>query len=258
MDESLSEPELLPGAGTPEDADDASKQDVSVSSSALQEPVDTATRLPEESVELQNTEVQSELEPFANLERSAADQEAEPANQSQDLETTSNLDNHMLEGTDVVTVQASRGNSIHKPKTAQTTSKRQCLRFHSWWYEDKESSDLTLRVSSQSEAGGGLRRYYCTLTFDSKSQTFSVKLESGEQGRLMLDNLHNVTDVHGRPVDVWDLHVGMSLILLGRKVTLLKADAYTAAWIDMHAARLKKLKDELLVSLDSIIPFLSS
>ncbi len=34
---------------------------------------------------------------------------------------------------------------------------------------------------------------------------------------------------------VWDLHVGASLDVLGKPVTLLKADLGTAAWIERHA-----------------------
>ena len=49
------------------------------------------------------------------------------------------------------------------------------LRFYSWWFEDAECNDLSLRVSGDASAGGGLRRRYVTLDYDLASHTFSLQ-----------------------------------------------------------------------------------
>lgn len=47
---------------------------------------------------------------------------------------------------------------------------------------------------------------------------------------------------------LWDLHTGASLTILGKPVTLMKADLMTAAWFEYHAKRLRRLKQDLQVS----------
>ncbi len=116
----------------------------------------------------------------------------------------------------------------------------------SWWYEDAETSDLTLRVSSASEAGGGLRRYYCTVQFDVARQTFSLRTSTDDQ-ELAYGPIHAVTSSSSTTVELWDLHVGATVVILGKRVTLLKADLETVEWNRYHAQRLQKLKKELEV-----------
>ena len=36
-------------------------------------------------------------------------------------------------------------------------------------------------------------------------------------------------------LQVWDLHVGATLRVMGRPITLLKADGETSAWIGRHS-----------------------
>jgi len=127
------------------------------------------------------------------------------------------------------------------------------LKFYSWWFEDQESSDLTLRVSSATEAGGGLSKRYVTITFDIASCTFAIRVVSNEQ-ELAVGQICSVTNVSGNIVDKWDLHVGAQLIILGRRVTLLKADLLTAQWADVHGRKLKALKGELLAEVQKYKP----
>ena len=49
------------------------------------------------------------------------------------------------------------------------------LRFYSWWFEDVESSDLSLRVSGDSSVGGGVKRRYMMLEYDVNSKKFSLR-----------------------------------------------------------------------------------
>ena len=39
----------------------------------------------------------------------------------------------------------------------------------------------------------------------------------------------------GAPAEVWDLHVGATLNVMGRTITLLKADGETSLWIERHS-----------------------
>ena len=39
----------------------------------------------------------------------------------------------------------------------------------------------------------------------------------------------------GAAAEVWDLHVGATLNVMGRMMTLLKADGETSAWIERHS-----------------------
>ena len=45
----------------------------------------------------------------------------------------------------------------------------------------------------------------------------------------------SVLTKNGQPAEVWDLHVGATLQVLGRTMTLLKADGETSAWIERHS-----------------------
>lgn len=59
------------------------------------------------------------------------------------------------------------------PETSLKKAPR--LRFYSWWYEDAECPDLTLRVSGDSSAGGGVKRRYLTLEYDVPSKAFTLR-----------------------------------------------------------------------------------
>jgi hypothetical protein len=126
------------------------------------------------------------------------------------------------------------------------------LRFFTWWYEDIESSDLTFRVDSNSQAGGGLKRRYVTLDYSVASHTFTMRSAADDQDLVVPGAL--VVSSGDKQAEVWDLHVGACVTVLGRNMTLLKADLETAKWIDAHAARLKKIKVEMLAELQKYKP----
>jgi len=137
-----------------------------------------------------------------------------------------------------------------RPRSASDVQR---LRFYSWWYEDTESKDLTFRVNVDSVVGGGLTKRYVTVDYDIASSSFSV-CSANEDQELIVSNLLAVTTKLGGTVEVWDLYVGATLDILGRSVTLLKADLDTAQWNDFHAKRLKKLKAELQAELQKYKP----
>lgn len=126
------------------------------------------------------------------------------------------------------------------------------LRFFTWWYEDIESSDLTFRVDSNSQVGGGLKRRYVTLDYNVASQIFTMRSAAEDQDLVVPGAL--VVIAGDRPAEVWDLHVGACVTVLGRNMTLLKADLDTAKWIDAHGARLKKIKAEMLAEMQKYKP----
>jgi len=62
------------------------------------------------------------------------------------------------------------------PRTlSPRTSSVLVLRFYSWWSEDAESTDLSLRVSGDSSVGGGIQRRHMTLEYDVSSKVFSLQ-----------------------------------------------------------------------------------
>lgn len=134
---------------------------------------------------------------------------------------------------------------------AQDVSEIKTLRFYSWWYEDVESNDLTFRLSSNSEAGGGLKRRYVTVEYDLATQAFAIRSATGGEPDMDIGDILAVTTKSGATVEAWDLHVGATLNIMGRTVALMKAELSTALWIDHHGKRLKKLKATLLVRLDT-------
>ncbi|GBG00635.1 hypothetical protein Rsub_13415 [Raphidocelis subcapitata] len=62
------------------------------------------------------------------------------------------------------------------------------------------------------------------------------------------------TGPSGLPIEPWDLHVGASLSILGRRVTLRRAAPATAAWIDAEAAHLAAARRRLLEALARFAP----
>lgn len=51
----------------------------------------------------------------------------------------------------------------------------QYLTFQTWWDEDAEDADLTLRVDGATTAGGGMTRRHMKIIFDLKTQHFEVR-----------------------------------------------------------------------------------
>lgn len=108
------------------------------------------------------------------------------------------------------------------------------LRFYSWWYEDAENADLTFRVNTNQSVGGGLAKRNVTIDYDLGSQTFTMQSTVADQ-ELVVPGLLPVLRSTGTTADVWDLHVGATLYVLSKQVTLLKADGDTSAWLEKHA-----------------------
>ncbi|GAX74249.1 hypothetical protein CEUSTIGMA_g1698.t1 [Chlamydomonas eustigma] len=121
----------------------------------------------------------------------------------------------------------------------------QSLRFYSWWFEDHESTDVALRVSSNSEVGGGLKRRYITLDFELASHSFSMRTANEDQELVLAGPLPVLTH-GGVQAEVWDLHVGAKLSIFGKPVTLLKAEGTTAAWLENHSKLLLQLKSDII------------
>eukprot|EP00200_Dunaliella_tertiolecta_P006549 CAMPEP_0202347866 /NCGR_PEP_ID=MMETSP1126-20121109/6050_1 /ASSEMBLY_ACC=CAM_ASM_000457 /TAXON_ID=3047 /ORGANISM="Dunaliella tertiolecta, Strain CCMP1320" /LENGTH=319 /DNA_ID=CAMNT_0048939489 /DNA_START=258 /DNA_END=1217 /DNA_ORIENTATION=- len=127
------------------------------------------------------------------------------------------------------------------------------LRFYSSWEETPEDGDLTLRVGSDSHVGGGLRARKAKLQFDLLTGRFSFRMEANGQA-LGMDNIVALNAGSGKPCDAWDLHVGATILILGRPMALKSADCATAQWIEHHASLMRQTKQELLVELQKYKP----
>ena len=67
-------------------------------------------------------------------------------------------------------------------KRAEKIKELKCLTFHGWWDEDQEDTDLTFRVDSNTNVGGGLKRRYISIKFDIDSNSFEVPFSSVHHG----------------------------------------------------------------------------
>eukprot|EP00892_Ulva_mutabilis_P001806 jgi/Ulvmu1/11626/UM008_0030.1 len=126
-----------------------------------------------------------------------------------------------------------------------------CLTFFSWWQEDWESSDLTLRVTSET-AGGGLAARHMTLCFDLTAHTFDIRLRAGGRRSDPCCHLRGVAPVltaGGMPVLPWDLHVGATLAVLGTRVVLRACDVPTGQWLSAAAAKVLQLRERAVLEL---------
>lgn len=58
-------------------------------------------------------------------------------------------------------------------------------------------------------------------------------------------DLPDILGPGGKPLESWDLHVGTKLNVLGKPTILKQADCQTGEWIERHAKRLRRERDEL-------------
>lgn len=148
-----------------------------------------------------------------------------------------------------------------EPPAASTS----CLTFHGWWFEDYENPDITLRVSSNTEVGGGVAARHATLEYDLHGGAYNLVLNNSPKpassthvlssaGMTRLNGLTGLTLVNGQPAGVWDLHVGQTVRVLGRAITLKKASLQTAQWHEQFAKKLLRQKAQLLQDLQKYKP----
>ena len=57
-----------------------------------------------------------------------------------------------------------------------------------------------------------------------------------------LRGIDTIVNRQGEKLECWDLHIGMKLELLGRKMTLMQADLVTVNWLEYQASKLRKIK----------------
>lgn len=57
-----------------------------------------------------------------------------------------------------------------------------------------------------------------------------------------LRGIDTTVNRQGEKLECWDLHIGMKLDLLGRKMTLMQADLVTVNWLEYQASKLRKIK----------------
>ena len=57
-----------------------------------------------------------------------------------------------------------------------------------------------------------------------------------------LRGIDTIVNRQGEKLECWDLHIGMKLDLLGRKMTLMQADLVTVNWLEYQASKLRKIK----------------
>ena len=75
------------------------------------------------------------------------------------------------------------------------------------------------------------------LDFDTAKCNFSVEVVGESTGVMEIV----VSGVDGRPLTSDELYIGRTIDVLGKKTTLLRADAATVQWIDAETARLFRI-----------------
>ncbi|GIL73702.1 hypothetical protein Vretimale_5413 [Volvox reticuliferus] len=133
------------------------------------------------------------------------------------------------------------------------------LTFYGWWFEDIESPDLTFRIDTNPTAGGGLAPRHCKLVYDFATSSYNFTMRDpvtppapGQPHErvpvLTVPGIYGdqvaMCDT-GRPADLWDLHLGARLRVLGRQVILKNSDLATAQWHANYFKQLCVLRDKL-------------
>ncbi|MEW5301973.1 MAG: hypothetical protein WDW36_004796 [Sanguina aurantia] len=129
--------------------------------------------------------------------------------------------------------------------------------FSAWWSEDCESGDLGLRVSGDSEVGGGLRARSATLVYDTHAGTFDVTLQDTAAEQAVV--LRGLRPVHvgarlAERVTLWDVYVGAAFSFLGRRITLMHASAETVQWHNSQREVLEAAKVDVIHALQRLAP----
>ena len=96
----------------------------------------------------------------------------------------------------------------------------------------------TMRFGSWLMAEG--ERHELHITFDTHSSTFGVTIDEDKHPFTFIAMGKN-----GEPVNVWDLHVGAIIDVLGRPTTLKSAGSRTVAWLDAQARKLHRVVNGL-------------
>lgn len=96
------------------------------------------------------------------------------------------------------------------------------MRFTSWWTEKKGHSD---------------RKRFIYVNYLLETEEFEVRLDDD-------DNTYRIKTLRGKagPITCWDLHVGATIEVFGKSVTLRQCDNDTRQWLLANSSRLFQLK----------------
>lgn len=109
------------------------------------------------------------------------------------------------------------------------------LRFTSSWFEDEEDADLTMRTDNEI-AGGGLRRRYVRITFDSATGESLARIENEDDLPSVDLPISSIRcEPSGRAAGAWDLHVGARIRVLGKRCSIQQVSKETGEWLEDHA-----------------------
>lgn len=104
------------------------------------------------------------------------------------------------------------------------------LAFYSWWSEETLAN--------------GLQRKHVKISYQLHSQEFTLHFKDSKDSV----RLSHITGKYG-PINEFDLHIGFTMNVLGKNVTLKQADRETREWIEREFQRLRKIRDLLVKEL---------
>lgn len=96
------------------------------------------------------------------------------------------------------------------------------LTFESWWYEGRDKHKLT-------------------FLYDFESQQAQIMLDE----LLEPQNLEILQNTKGKPLTVWDLHIGCEIDIFGKPTIFKRCDQRTAEWNHSYANLHKDLQGQV-------------
>jgi len=103
-----------------------------------------------------------------------------------------------------------------------------CLRFESWWIENRERNQITVIYKLDGEP-------HEIIIKDTKY--YVKEIYSGEKKN------------HGQVIDCWDLYVGCKVDIFGKTTILKQCDLKTAEWNQFYGSFLTEMKNTFIEEL---------
>lgn len=125
------------------------------------------------------------------------------------------------------------------------------LRFQSWWTETRPAREHNLADAANTGSTANQHRVVLDIAFHITTGVLQAAVEGQ-------DKVYTVSHVMApgkpAPLECWDMHVGTSIELLERRITLRTCSQTTQRWIAFHAKRLRGVYKRLLAELAKYDP----
>ncbi|OQR91167.1 hypothetical protein ACHHYP_04922 [Achlya hypogyna] len=128
-----------------------------------------------------------------------------------------------------------RAAEIHRQPKTKAIERLDILCFHAWWNETVD---------------GAAQKRFADVYFSIRTKHFQFVLGNCEH----VYTISHINGRDGKPIDVWDLHVGAKITILGRPTTLMKASMLTLQWMEHQEKHLVATRANLSTELKKYDP----